>query len=41
MIVIGKNNNYFSKYFSDYEYILVSYSASDNILYVRGNPKPL
>ncbi|MCP5504541.1 MAG: hypothetical protein H7A41_05240 [Chlamydiales bacterium] len=41
VIVIGKNNNWFSKYFSDYDYILVSYSATEDILYVRGTPKPL
>lgn len=41
VIVIGKNNNWFSRYFSDYEHILVSYSATEDILYVRGTPKPL
>lgn len=41
VVVIGKNNNWFSRYFSDDEYILVSYSATEDILYVRGTPKPL
>ena len=41
VIVVGKNNNWFSKYFSDYDYILVSYSATEDILYVRAAPKPL
>ncbi|QVL56922.1 MAG: hypothetical protein KFB93_05925 [Simkaniaceae bacterium] len=40
-IVVGKNSNWFSSYFSDYEFILVSYSATEDILYVRANPKPL
>lgn len=40
-IVTGKNNNWFSSYFSDHEHILVSYSATEKVLYVRANQKPL
>ncbi len=40
-IVVGKNEGLYSWFSSDPEYILVSYSATEDILYVRATPKPL
>ena len=41
MIIIGKNSNHFPRWFENHPYILVSYAATEKVLYLRGTPNPL